>query len=123
MRRARASGAPFLPSPGQFITWCKDGEIDAAGLPEEHALYDMSMRYSARRGLYNSPEAHPWRENSHYWMTTSIYSQMRGKRLSESELRGKCRTELHKMAKRITAGEYIAPPRHKVEKLYVPVST
>ncbi|MFC7777696.1 replication protein P [Pantoea sp. GCM10028869] len=123
MRRARASGSPFWPSPGQFISWCKDGESGAAGLPDEHALYDMVMRYSARRGLYDSPEAYPWQANAHYWMVTNLYSQMRGKCLSESELRGKCRTELHKMAKRIKAGEYIPPPRVQVEKLYVPVST
>lgn len=122
MRRARASGSPFWPSPGQFIRWCKDGESGAAGLPDENALYDMVMRYSARRGLYSSPEAYPWQENTHYWLVTTLYSQMRGKGLSESELRGKCRTELHKMAKRIKAGEYIPPPRVKVEKLYVPAS-
>ncbi|MDF7630470.1 replication protein P [Erwiniaceae bacterium L1_55_4] len=123
MRRARASGSPFWPSPGQFITWCKDGENGATGLPDEHALYDMVMHYSARRGLYNSPEAYPWQANAHYWLVTTLYSQMRGKGLSESELRGKCRTELHKMTKRIKAGEYIPPPRTQVEKLYVPVST
>jgi hypothetical protein len=122
MRRARASGSPFWPSPGQFIRWCKDGESGAAGLPDENALYDMVMRYSARRGLYNSPEAYPWQENTHYWMVTSLYSQMRAKCLSESELHGKCRIELSKMAKRIKAGECIQPPRPLVEKLYVPVS-
>ncbi|SNY71001.1 replication protein P [Pantoea sp. GL120224-02] len=123
MRRARASGSPFWPSPGQFIRWCKDGESGAAGLPDENALYDMVMRYSARRGLYSSPEAYPWQENTHYWMVTSLYSQMRAKCLSESELRGKCRSELSKMAKRIKVGECIHPPRPLVEKLYVPVST
>jgi len=56
-------------------------------------------------------------------MVTGLYSQMRLKGLSESELRGKCRTELHKMAKRILAGEFISPPRLQVEKLYVPAST
>ena len=122
MRRARASGSPFWPSPGQFIRWCKDGESGAAGLPDENALYDMVMRYSARRGLYSSPEAYPWQENTHYWMITSLYSQMRAKCLSESELRGKCRVELSKMAKRIKAGECIPAPIVQIEKVGVPVS-
>lgn len=56
-------------------------------------------------------------------MVTSLYSQKRAKCLSESELRGKCRIELSKMAKRIKAGECIQPPRPLVEKLYAPVST
>jgi len=122
MRRARASGSPFWPSPGQFIRWCKDGESGAAGLPDENALYDMVMRYSARRGLYNSPETYPWQENTHYWMVTSLYSQMRAKCLTESELRAKCRVELSKMTKRIKACEYIPAPIVQIEKVVVPVS-
>ncbi|WP_410174112.1 replication protein P [Pantoea vagans] len=66
MRFARASFSPYWASPGQFITRCREGENNAAGLPEENTLYDMVMRYSARRGLYNSPEAYPWQANAHY---------------------------------------------------------
>ncbi|WP_205952219.1 replication protein P [Pantoea stewartii] len=106
-----------MASNSAVISWYKDGESGATGLPDENTLYEMVMRYSARRGLYNSPEAYPWQANAHYWLVTTLYSQMRGRGLSESELRGKCRTELHKMGKRVRAGEYIAPPRHKVEKL------
>jgi len=64
MKRARASGSPFWPSLGQFISWCKDVENGAAGLPDKNMLYEMVMRYSARRGLYNSPEAYPWQANA-----------------------------------------------------------
>lgn len=123
MKRARASGSPFWPSPGQFISWCRDGENGAAGLPDENTLYDMVMRYSARRGLYNSPEAYPWQANAHYWLVTGLYSMMRAQGLTEQELSMKCRSELRKMAARIQSGELIPPPRAQVEKLYVPAST
>lgn len=33
--------------PEKFTSMCKDGESGAAGLPDENALYDMVMRYSA----------------------------------------------------------------------------
>lgn len=33
MKHARASASPFWPSPGQFIEWCKQGELRSAGLP------------------------------------------------------------------------------------------
>lgn len=122
MKRARSSGSPFWLSPRQFIPWFKDGESVAAGLLDENALYDMVMRYSARRGLYNSPEAYPWQENTHNWMVTSLYSQMRAKCLTELELRAKCRVELSKMAKRINAGECIPAPIVQIEKVVVPVS-
>lgn len=104
------------------ISWCREGGSKAAGLPDASTLCDMVMEYCARRGLCHSPEAYPWQDNAHYWLVSSLYSQMHGKGLSESELRGKCRTELHKMAKRIKEGEYIPPPRVQLEKLYVPAS-
>lgn len=123
MKHARASCSPFWPSPGQFISWCKDSESGAGGLPDENTLYEMVMRYSAHRGLYSSPEAYPWQANAHYWMVTGLYSAMRAQGLSEQELHLKCRGELRKMAARIRSGELIPPPRPQVEKLYVPAST
>ena len=123
MKLARASGSPFLPSPGQFIQWCKQGELRSAGLPDEDRLYDMVMKYSAHRGLIDSPEAYPWESNAAYWMVTGLYSTMRANNLSESELRAKCRAELRKMASRIESGEEIPPPRAQLEKLYMPTAS
>lgn len=122
MKRARASVSPFWPTPGQFISWCRKGDYVAAGLPDENTLYDMVMRYCAQRGLYHSPEACPWQDNTHYWMVTSLYSQMTSHNLSEAELRKACEKELEKMSRRIREGESIPPPRAQVEKIYVPVS-
>lgn len=123
MKHARASGSPFLPSPGQFIQWCKQGELRSAGLPDEDGLYYMVMKYSARRGLIDSPEAYPWESNAAYWMVTGLYSTMRANNLSESELRAKCRAELRKMSSRIESGEEIPPPRAQLEKLYMPTAS
>ncbi|RNA76577.1 hypothetical protein EBO33_13190 [[Curtobacterium] plantarum] len=82
----------------------------------------MVMEYCARRGLYHSPEAYPWQDNTHYWMVTSLYSQMTSHNLSEGELRKVCEKELEKMSRRIREGESIPPPRAQLEKIYVPVS-
>lgn len=122
MKRARASGSPFWPSPGEFIQWCKQDDYSDVGLPEEDELYDMVMKYCARRGLYETPEKYPWKTNADYWMVTGLYSTMRAQGLTEQELRVKCRGELRKMAARIRSGELIPPPRLQVEKLYVPTS-
>lgn len=122
MKRARASVSPFWPTPGQFISWCRKGDYVAAGLPDENMLCDMVMRYCAQRGLYHSPEAYPWQDNTHYWMVTSLYSQMTSHNLSEGELRKACEKELEKMSRRIREGESIPPPRAQLEKIYVPVS-
>lgn len=120
MKYARASGSPFLPSPGQFIEWCKEASFSAAGMPDEDELYSMVMTYCAKRGDYASPEQYPWKTNADYWMVTGLYSMMRAGNLSEAELRVKCRSELRKMSQRIEAGEDIPEPRKQLLKLSIP---
>lgn len=120
MKHARASGSPFLPSPGQFIEWCKEASFSAAGMPDEDELYSMVMTYCAKRGDYASPEQYPWKNNADYWMVTGLYSMMRAGNLSEAELRVKCRAELRKMSQRIEAGEDISEPRKQLLKLSIP---
>ncbi|WP_291971364.1 replication protein P [Candidatus Symbiopectobacterium sp.] len=77
MRHARASASPFWPSPGQFIEWCKQGEISKYGLSDADELYDMVMKYSAERGLYGSAEKYPWKGNACWLMVPKLYSLMR----------------------------------------------
>lgn len=120
MRQARASRSPFLPSPGEFIAWCKEAAFSAAGLPGEDELYGSVMTYCARRGGYNSAEDYPWKTNAEYWMVTGLYSMMRAGNLSEAELRVKCRSELRKMSRRIESGEEIPEPRKQIPKLSIP---
>ncbi|HDL7960230.1 TPA: replication protein P, partial [Yersinia enterocolitica] len=77
MKIARQQATPFLPSPGQFIAWCKQGATRAAGLPDADELYDMVMDYAKRRDMFSSAEAFPWPSNPAYWMVTKLYSQQR----------------------------------------------
>ncbi len=123
MREARASGSPFLPSPGEFIAWCKKGSFFAAGLPDEDSLYSLVMTYCARRGGYVTAEDYPWGSNAEYWMVTGLYSMMRANNLSEPELRVKCRSELRKMSQRIESGEEIPEPCKQLLKLSFPSTT
>ncbi len=86
MKIARQQATPFLPSPGQFIAWCKQGATRAAGLPDADELYDMVMDYAKRRDMFSSAEAFPWPSNPTYWMVTKLYSQQRVQGLSEQDL-------------------------------------
>lgn len=122
MKHARASCSPFWPSPGQFIQWCKQDDYSAAGLPDAETLYELVMTYCARRGFYEGPESYPWKTNAEYWLVTGLYSQMKVKNLSESELRQACSADLQRMYRRIRAGELISAPRKQLAKINVPVS-
>lgn len=123
MKIARQQATPFLPSPGQFVAWCKQGELHAAGLPDEDTLYSLVMTYCAKRDDYASAEDYPWGSNAEYWMVTGLRSMMRANNLSESELRVKCRSELRKMSQRVEAGEEIPEPRKQLLKLSIPSTT
>ncbi|ENO0739413.1 DNA replication protein [Yersinia enterocolitica] len=122
MKIARQQATPFLPSPGQFIAWCKQGATRAAGLPDADELYDMVMDYAKRRDMFSSAEAFPWPSNPAYWMVTKLYSQQRVQWLSEQDLRKRCGKELADMSKRIESGEPIPAPVVQIPKLHIPVS-
>ncbi|EOV4177733.1 replication protein P [Yersinia enterocolitica] len=122
MKIARQQATPFLPSPGQFIAWCKQGATRAAGLPDADELFDMVMDYAKRRDMFSSAEAFPWPSNPAYWMVTKLYSQQRVQGLSEQDLRKRCGKELADMSKRIEAGEPIPAPVVQIPKLHIPVS-
>lgn len=120
MKLARASGSPFLPSPGQFIEWCKLGEHRAAGLPADEELYDMFRLYCRDRGMYDSSEDFPWESPACFHMVTAVYNQMRSFNLTDSECRKRLGDELRKMSRRIEAGEVIPPPRKQIPQLHIP---
>lgn len=132
MQHARACESPFWPSPGQFIAWCQQGASRLFGLPDEHELYDMVMKYSAERGYYQSAEHYPWQSypwQSYSWqsnacwlMVTQLYSEMRALRLTESELRKRCTKVLAAMIQRLEAGEDLPAPAAMITRIHTPVS-
>lgn len=110
MRVARKQDRPFMPSPGQFVAWCKSESAVSAGLPDAVELVDMVYQYCRTRGQYPDAESHPWESNAHYWLVTSLYQNMRANGLSDAELRRKASEELAHMANRINSGETIPEP-------------
>lgn len=110
MALARQQEKPFLPSPGQFITWCKEGALKQAGLPDDEGLVTMVLVYARKRSQYQTAESYPWPSHAAYWMITRLYDGMRGGNWSVLELRREARRELNLMARRIEAGEPIPAP-------------
>ncbi|EOV9706021.1 replication protein P [Cronobacter dublinensis] len=123
MKRARASHSPFWPSPGQFISWCLEGEFKQLGLPSPDELVAMVYTYCARRGLYAAPTEYPWKHAAHYWMVTKLYSEMCLNNWTQRELAEQANLELKIMSHRISSGETIPEPMHMIElSTFKPVS-
>lgn len=122
MRIARQQETPFLPSPGQFVAWCREGEASRYGLPDADELYAMVMDYCARRGLYNGPENFPWQSNECWLMVPALYSRMMSGNLSVSEMRKACQKELRNMTRRLDTGEKVSAPVAQLPVLACPLS-
>lgn len=118
MRHARASDNPFWPAVGQFIKWCKEEDYVALGLPDEVQLYELYREYCKMRGWREMK----WSSNACYWMVTKIYSDMRSKSLTDSEVKKLCAKELRSMTSRIKSGETIPAPVKQIPQLYIPTS-
>ena len=116
MKIARQQTNPFLPSPGQFVQWCKQGDYTALGLPTDDELFDIFKEYCSVRGW----RRFNWQSNACYWMVTKIYTEMRNRNLSDSEVRKLCSSELNAMAKRIKSGEKIPDPMLQLESAVIP---
>ncbi|WP_265498872.1 replication protein P [Providencia rustigianii] len=118
MRHARASDSPFFPAVGQFIKWCKQEDFTQLGLPTEAELYEVFKKYCSERGW----RRFNWPSNACYWIVTKVYSEMRSKNLSDSEVRKFCTSELKTMANRIKSGEKIPEPVQMIEQKHIPTS-
>lgn len=120
MRIARRQEKPFMPSPGQFVAWCKSEESAALGLPDVNELVDLVYQYSRTRSQYPDAESYPWpgkngaehttKSKSCYWLVTTLYQLMRSVGLSDGQLRVRAGEELAKIIKRIRGGEELPEP-------------
>lgn len=114
LRVARRQERPFLPSPGQFVAWCRAEDCVAVGLPDQAELMDVFYQYCRCRGRYPDAESYPWKSNACYWLVTSLYQQMRARSMSDGEVRKKAGEDLIAMALRIRKGEVIPAPKKQL---------
>ncbi|MGK9173363.1 Replication protein P [Yokenella regensburgei] len=121
MRVARRQEKPFLPSPGQFVAWCRAEESAAVGLPDQNELVALVYQYCRIRGSYPDAESYPWpgktadkqhttKSKACYWMVTTLSQQMRLQGFTDGELNRKAGDELAKMVKRVRSGEVLPEP-------------
>ncbi|EGN5552698.1 phage replication protein [Salmonella enterica] len=111
MRVARRQERPFLPSPGQFVAWCREGN-GALGV----SVDDIMSEYWRWRKLvfrYPTSEQFPWRDKNPLYYHVCLELRRRGTegQLSEKELVRAAGDILHDWEKRALAGKPIPPVR------------
>lgn len=111
MQKARSSQSPFWPSPGQFISWCREGS-GALGI----SVDDIMSEYWRWRKLvfrYPTSEQFPWRDKNSLYYHVCLELRRRGTegQLSEKELIRAAGDILHDWEKRVLAGKPVPPIR------------
>lgn len=111
MQKARSSQSPFWPSPGQFISWCREGS-GVLGV----SVDDIMGEYWRWRKLvfrYPTSEQFPWRDKNPLYYHVCLELRRRGTegQLSEKELVRAAGDILHDWEKRALTGKPIPPVR------------
>lgn len=109
MRMVRRQERPFLPSPGQFIRWCREGRC-VLGI----TTADVMVEYWKWRKLvfrYPSSEHYPWPKPVYYHICLELRCRGTDGQLSQKELEYEAGDILDNWEKRVLAGKPIPPVR------------
>jgi len=124
VRHARASNNDFWPSPGKFISWCKDSST-VLGVNVQDVM-DEFHRYNREKGYHTGgAEKFPWKKPVLYWIVCETRRAMYQRQLSEAEVEKYAAKQLESWAKKVSAGESIPDPiiSLEVKRDVMPVST
>ena len=109
MRMVRRQERPFLPSPGQFIKWCREGHC-VLGI----TTADVMAEYWKWRKLvfrYPSSEQYPWSKPVFYHICLELRRRGTDGQLSQKELEREASDILDMWEKRVLSGKPIPPVR------------
>jgi len=124
VRHARASNSDFWPSPGKFISWCKDSST-VLGVTVQDVI-DEFHRYNREKGYHTGgAEKFPWKKPVLYWIVCETRRAMYQRQLSEAEVEKYAAKQLESWAKKVSAGESIPDPiiSLEVKRDVMPVNT
>jgi hypothetical protein len=112
MRIARRQEKPFLPSPGQFVAWCKEGRCLLG-----FSVDDVMTEYWKWRRLvfrYPTSEQYPWPAPVLYHICIELRRQSTDRQMTESEMCQAASKVLAGWEERVAAGKPVPPIRRAI---------
>lgn len=109
LRVARRQERPFLPSPGQFVAWCREGRC-VLGI----TVADVMAEYWKWQKLvfrYTSSEKYPWSRDVLYHICLELRHRSTEGQLSRQELEREAVKVLEMWERRVLSGKPIPPVR------------
>ena len=112
MRLARKQVRPFLPSPGQFVAWCKQSG-GALGITVDQVIAEY-WDWRNRSFEFSSSEQFPWSQPVMYHICTELRYRSTERQLTHSELTREAGVLLDMWDKRVTEGKPVPPVRRAI---------
>lgn len=107
MRVARRQAKPFLPSPGQFVAWCKE-EARAFGITADDVITEF-WKWRKMVFQYPSSEQYPWPQPVLYHICLELRRRSTDGQLSQKELQNAAADVLAYWEKRAAEGHPVPP--------------
>ena len=112
MRVARRQERPFLPSPGQFVAWCKQSG-GALGITVEQVNAEY-WDWRNRSFEFTSSEQFPWSQPVMYHICVELRDRSTERQLTHGELAHEAGVLLDMWDKRVTEGKPVPPVRRAI---------
>ncbi len=112
MRIARRQERPFLPSPGQFVAWCKQSG-GALGITVDQVIAEY-WDWRNRSFEFTSSEQFPWSQPVMYHICVELRHRSTERQLTHGELSREAGDLLDMWEKRVTEGKPVPPVRRAI---------
>nr|WP_020245480.1 replication protein P [Escherichia coli] len=107
MRVARRQERPFLPSPGQFVAWCKQSG-GALGITVDQVITEY-WDWRNRSFEFTSSEHFPWSQPVMYHICVELRHRSTERQLTHGELAREAGDLLDMWERRVTEGKPVPP--------------
>ena len=112
MRVARRQERPFLPSPGQFVAWCKQSG-GALGITVDQVITEY-WDWRNRSFEFTSSEHCPWSQPVTYHICVELRHRSTERQLTHGELAREAGDLLDMWERRVTEGKPVPPVRRAI---------
>ncbi|MGV6307684.1 replication protein P [Escherichia coli] len=112
MRVARRQERPFLPSPGQFVAWCKQSG-GALGITVDQVITEY-WNWRNRSFEFTSSEHFPWSQPVMYHICVELRHRSTERQLTHGELAREAGDLLDMWERRVTEGKPVPPVRRAI---------
>ncbi|EOH6199401.1 TPA: phage replication protein [Citrobacter amalonaticus] len=112
MRVARRQERPFLPSPGQFVAWCKQSG-GALGITVDQVIAEY-WEWRNRSFEFTSSEQFPWSQPVMYHICVELRHRSTERQLTHGELAREAGDLLDMWERRVFEGKPVPPVRRAI---------